>query len=80
MLSRSAALVDPTKTGLTAYDRMMNDLESTCNKFVKQLDKALQEAQEARERERVMNERLAQRMEKKRAAQEAAVARGKKVG
>ena len=56
---------------------MMIDLEATVNKFLKQLDKDIQEAQEAQERERVLKERMNQRLQKKRIAGEAAAKKGK---
>lgn len=75
--SKSQALEHPSKQGLTKYDRMMIDLEATVNKFLKQLDKDIQEAQEAQERERVLKERMNQRLQKKRIAGEAAAKKGK---
>lgn len=78
--SKSAALVEPSKTGLTAYDRMMLDLESTLNKFIKQLDKDIREAEEKKEKERIMKEQLEKRMQKKREALEEATKKGRQVG
>lgn len=79
-VSRSAALVEPTKQGLQQYDKMMLDLESTLNRFIKQLDKETQEAQEVKEKNRILQEQLEKRLAKKKAASESAIEKGKKVG
>lgn len=78
-VSRSAALVEPTKQGLQQYDKMMLDLESTLNRFIKQLDKETQEAQEVKEKNRILQEQLEKRLAKKKAASESAIEKGKKV-
>ena len=78
-VSRSAALAEPTKQGLQQYDKMMLDLESTLNRFIKQLDKETQDAQELREKNRILQEQLEKRLAKKKAAAESAVEKGKKV-
>ena len=58
---------------------MMLDLESTLNRFIKQLDKETQDAQELREKNRILQEQLEKRLAKKKAAAESAVEKGKKV-
>lgn len=79
-VSRAAALVEPTKPGLTAYDKMMLDLEGTVNKCIKQLDKQTHDAQEAKEKNRIMQEQLAKRLAKKKANMDQAIAKGRKAG
>ena len=79
-MSRQAALVDPTKQGLTSYDKMMLDLEGTVNKCIKQLDKQTQDAQEAKEKNRIMQEQLKKRLDKKKESMAQAVAKGRKAG
>lgn len=80
LVSRSAALVEPSKQGLSQYDRMMLDLESTLNRTIKQLDKETQDAQESKEKERILKEQLQKRLAKKQAGLDAAIAKGKQVG
>ncbi len=79
-MSRAAALVEPTKPGLSAYDKMMLDLEGTVNKCIKQLDKQTHDAQEAKEKNRITQEQLKKRLAKKKADMDQAIAKGRKAG
>lgn len=79
-VSRSAALVEPTKQGLQQYDKMMLDLESTLNRFIKQLDKETQEAQEVKEKNRILQEQLEKRLAKKKRHQNQLLKRVRRLG
>ena len=56
---------------------MMIDLESNVSRFIKQLDTQVQEAQEAKEKQRVMQERLQARLKKKQEKEQSAVEKGR---
>lgn len=76
-LNKNQAFEEPSKKGLITYDKMMIDLESNVSRFIKQLDTQVQEAQEAKEKQRVMQERLQARLKKKQEKEQSAVEKGR---
>lgn len=75
--TRASALEEPSKKGLSSYDKMMGELEATLKKFLSHLDKSAQAAVEASEKEQTMKEQLERRLQKKRAATESAAEKGR---
>ena len=76
----NGALVEPSKKGLHAYDRMMGELESATIKFMKVLDGQVTDAQEAREKDRVLQERTQKRLQKKVDDAAKAISSGRQAG
>ena len=76
--SLKEGLTDPTKQGVTAYEKMMSANESTLKKSLAMLDNQVLQCQEAREKARVMKEELEKRMAKKRKAMATATDKGRK--
>lgn len=77
---RHGALEDPSKKGLTAYDKVMQSHEAAVKRGITELDKATQDFREAAEKNNEFHKHAKERLDRKKKRADEAAADGRRTG